>query len=92
MERARAYAKRLDASLAIIDKRRERANVSEVMNIIGDVKGRDCVILDDMIDTAGTLANSPPARWWITAPARCTPRRRTRCSRAPRWGASPSRR
>jgi ribose-phosphate pyrophosphokinase len=61
VERARAYAKRLDANLAIIDKRRERANVSEVMNIIGDVKGRDCVILDDMIDTAGTLANAARA-------------------------------
>ena len=61
VERTRAYAKRLDASLAIIDKRRERANVSEVMNIIGDVKGRDCVLLDDMIDTAGTLANASRA-------------------------------
>lgn len=60
-ERARAYAKRLDANLAIIDKRRERANVSEVMNIIGDVKDRDCVILDDMIDTAGTLTNAARA-------------------------------
>ncbi len=61
VERARAYAKRLDASLAIIDKRRERANVSEVMNIIGDVRGRDCVLLDDMIDTAGTLTNAARA-------------------------------
>ncbi len=58
VERARAYAKRLNASLAIIDKRRERANVSEVMNIIGDVRDRDCVLLDDMIDTAGTLTNA----------------------------------
>ncbi len=55
VERARAYAKRLDARLAIIDKRRERANVSEVMHIIGDVDGQDCVIVDDMVDTAGTL-------------------------------------
>jgi len=61
VERARAYAKRLDASLAIIDKRRERANVFEVMNIIGDVRGRDCVLLDDMIDTAGTLTNAARA-------------------------------
>ncbi len=61
VERARAYAKRLNASLAIIDKRRERANVSEVMNIIGDVKGKDCVLLDDMIDTAGTLTNAARA-------------------------------
>jgi len=58
VERARAYAKRLDATLAIIDKRRERANVSEVMHIIGDVKGRDCVIVDDMVDTAGTLTEA----------------------------------
>ncbi len=61
VERARAYAKRLKADLAIIDKRRERANESEVMNIIGEVKGRDCVILDDMIDTAGTLCNAAGA-------------------------------
>jgi len=63
VERARAYAKRLNADLAIIDKRRERdvANVSEVMHIIGEVKGRDCIILDDMIDTAGTLCNAAKA-------------------------------
>ncbi|MDD9940734.1 MAG: ribose-phosphate pyrophosphokinase [Myxococcales bacterium] len=58
VERTRAYAKRMNADLAIIDKRRERANVSEVMHIIGDVDGRQCVILDDMIDTAGTLCNA----------------------------------
>lgn len=61
VERTRAYAKRLDVDLAIVDKRRERANVSEVMNVIGDVEGRDCVILDDMIDTAGTLTNAAKA-------------------------------
>ncbi len=61
VERARAYSKRLNAQLAIIDKRRERANVSEVMNLIGDVKGKPCVILDDMIDTAGTLAGAAKA-------------------------------
>jgi ribose-phosphate pyrophosphokinase len=61
VERARAFAKRLDAGLAIIDKRRERANESEVMNIIGEIKDRDCVIVDDMIDTAGTLTNSAVA-------------------------------
>lgn len=61
VERTRAYAKRLDADLAIIDKRREKANVSEVMHIIGEVKGRECVILDDMIDTAGTLCNAAGA-------------------------------
>ncbi len=61
VERARAYSKRLNASLAFIDKRRERANVSEVMNIIGDVKGKDAVLVDDMIDTAGTLTNAARA-------------------------------
>jgi ribose-phosphate pyrophosphokinase len=61
VERARAYAKRLDADLAIIDKRREAANVSEVMNIVGDVDGRDCVMVDDMVDTAGTLAEGAAA-------------------------------
>jgi ribose-phosphate pyrophosphokinase len=61
VERARAYSKRLNASLAIIDKRRERANVSEVMHLIGDVKGRDCIIIDDMIDTAGTLQGAARA-------------------------------
>jgi len=61
VERTRAYSKRLGASLAIIDKRRERANVSEVMHIIGDVTGKDCIIVDDMIDTAGTLCNAARA-------------------------------
>jgi ribose-phosphate pyrophosphokinase len=61
VERARAYSKRLNTSLAIIDKRRERANVSEVMHLIGDVKGRDCIIIDDMIDTAGTLTGAAHA-------------------------------
>ncbi len=61
VERTRAYSKRLGASLAIIDKRRERANVSEVMHIIGDVSGKDCIIVDDLIDTAGTLTNAARA-------------------------------
>ena len=61
VERARAYSKRLNGTLAIIDKRRERANESEVMNIIGEVAGRKCLILDDMIDTAGTLVNAAGA-------------------------------
>lgn len=60
-ERARAFAKRLDSGLSIIDKRRSSANVSEVMHIIGDVSGKDCVIVDDMIDTAGTLCNGAKA-------------------------------
>lgn len=61
VERARGYAKRMNKALAIIDKRRERANESEVMNIIGEVEGKDCVILDDIIDTAGTLVNAANA-------------------------------
>ena len=60
-ERARAFAKRLDAGLAIIDKRRSGPNVAEVMHIIGDVKGKNCVIVDDMIDTAGTLCTAATA-------------------------------
>jgi ribose-phosphate pyrophosphokinase len=59
--RARAYAKRLDADLAIIDKRREKAGVSEVMNIIGDVSGKRCVLVDDIVDSAGTLCNAAVA-------------------------------
>jgi ribose-phosphate pyrophosphokinase len=59
--RARAIAKRLESDLAIIDKRRPRANVSEVMNIIGDVDGRTCVIMDDIVDTAGTLCKAAHA-------------------------------
>lgn len=61
VERARAFAKRLSASLAIIDKRREKANVSEVMNVIGSVAGRDALILDDLIDTAGTVVQAAAA-------------------------------
>lgn len=61
VERARAYSKRLGASLAIIDKRRPAPNVSEVVNIIGDVKGRDAIIVDDMVDTGGTLTAAAQA-------------------------------
>jgi ribose-phosphate pyrophosphokinase len=59
--RARALAKRLESDLAIIDKRRPRPNVSEVMNIIGEVEGRTCVIMDDIVDTANTLARAAEA-------------------------------
>ena len=59
--RARALAKRLDSDLAIIDKRRPKANVAEVMNIIGDVEGRTCVIMDDIVDTANTLVKAATA-------------------------------
>ena len=59
--RARAMAKRFDADLSIVDKRRERAGQSEVMNIIGDVEGRRCIIVDDIVDSAGTLCNAAAA-------------------------------
>lgn len=59
--RARSLAKRLECDLAIIDKRRPKANVSEVMNIIGDVSGKDCIIVDDLVDTAGTLCKAAAA-------------------------------
>jgi len=58
---ARGFAKRLDGTLAIIDKRRPRANVSEVVNVVGEVEGRDCILADDMIDTAGTVAEAARA-------------------------------
>ena len=56
--RARAFAKQLECDLAIIDKRRPKANVSEVMNIIGEVEGRSCLLIDDMVDTAGTMCKA----------------------------------
>jgi ribose-phosphate pyrophosphokinase len=86
--RARALAKRLESDLAIIDKRRPKANVSEVMNIIGEVEGRTCVIMDDMVDTAGTLCKAAQAlkehgakRCWPTVPTRCCPAAPCRASR-----------
>ncbi len=59
--RARALAKRIDAPLAIVDKRRERAGESEVMNIIGDVEGKSCILVDDIVDSGGTLCNAAEA-------------------------------
>ena len=59
--RARALAKRIDAPLAIVDKRRERAGESEVMNIIGDVRGKSCILVDDIVDSGGTLCNAADA-------------------------------
>ena len=59
--RARGIAKRINGDLAIVDKRRDKANESEVMNIIGNIKGRDCIIVDDIVDTAGTLCNAAEA-------------------------------
>ena len=61
MERARFFAKKMDAALAIVDKRRVEMNVAEVMNVIGDVSGRTCLVIDDMIDTAGTLVKTASA-------------------------------
>jgi ribose-phosphate pyrophosphokinase len=61
VERARAFAKRLRAPIAIIDKRREEVNVAEVMHVIGDVRDRHCLIIDDIIDTAGTLVKGAEA-------------------------------
>jgi ribose-phosphate pyrophosphokinase len=61
VERARAFAKRLGVPLAIIDKRRTEVNVAEVMNIIGDVRGKDCLVVDDIVDTAGTLVKGVEA-------------------------------
>jgi ribose-phosphate pyrophosphokinase len=61
VERARAFAKRLNSPLAIIDKRREEANVAEVMNVVGAVEGRHCLLVDDLIDTAGTLVKGAEA-------------------------------
>jgi ribose-phosphate pyrophosphokinase len=61
VERARAFAKKLQCSMAIIDKRREAANVSQIMNVIGDVAGRDTIILDDMVDTGGTTIQAAEA-------------------------------
>ncbi|MHB1222885.1 MAG: ribose-phosphate diphosphokinase, partial [Gemmatimonadaceae bacterium] len=58
---ARGFAKRLNGTLAIVDKRRPAANVAEVVNVVGEVEGRDCLITDDMIDTAGTVAESARA-------------------------------
>jgi ribose-phosphate pyrophosphokinase len=59
--RARALAKRIDTQLAIVDKRRERPGESEVMNIIGDVSGRSCILVDDIVDSGGTLVNAADA-------------------------------
>jgi ribose-phosphate pyrophosphokinase len=61
VERARAFAKKLQCSIAIIDKRREVANISQIMNVIGDVDGKDAIILDDMIDTGGTTIQAAAA-------------------------------
>jgi ribose-phosphate pyrophosphokinase len=61
VERARFFAKKIDAPLAIVDKRRVEMNVAEVMNVIGDVRDRTCLVIDDLIDTAGTLVKTAAA-------------------------------
>ena len=61
MERARFFAKKMDSALAIVDKRRVEANVAEIMHVIGDVQGRTCLVIDDLIDTAGTLVKTAAA-------------------------------
>jgi len=61
VERARFFAKKMDSALAIVDKRRIEANVAEIMNVIGDVQGRTCLVIDDLIDTAGTLVKTAAA-------------------------------
>jgi ribose-phosphate pyrophosphokinase len=84
VERARFFAKKVDAALAIVDKRRVEMNVAEVMHVIGDVKGRTCLIIDDLIDTAGTLVKVAQA---LDANGAGTFMRaaRTRCFRGRRW-------
>lgn len=61
VDRARAFSKNINSSLAIVDKRRPEANIAEVMNIIGDVKGKNCILIDDMVDTAGSLSKAAAA-------------------------------
>ena len=82
------HRQRLDADLAIIDKRRERAGVSEVMNIIGDVNGRTCILVDDIVDSGGTLCNAAEALM-EAARNRSAPMSRMACCRAARSRASP---
>jgi ribose-phosphate pyrophosphokinase len=67
--RARSLAKRIDCPLAIVDKRRERAGESEVMNVIGEVAGKDCLLVDDIVDSGGTLCNAAEALWIRAQPA-----------------------
>ena len=91
-ERARAYAKRLDAELAIIDKRRSDDGTAEVMNVIGDVEGRTCIIQDDIIDTAGTITKARDGAEGERRGAGASPARCTACCRGRRSNGSRSRR
>ena len=88
VERARAFAKRLNAELAMVNKRRIEANVAQVMNVIGDVKGRTCLVVDDMIDTAGTLVKTVEALLKARARQRFMPAARIRCFPGRRWNGS----
>jgi ribose-phosphate pyrophosphokinase len=88
--RARAIAARLHTDLAIIDKRRERAGVSEVMNVIGEVEGRHCILVDDIVDSAAPSATPPtrssttaPRGWACTSPTASFPAARWRASAPP---------
>ena len=87
VERARAFAKRLQVNLAIIDKRREGPNQAQVMNIIGDVQGKSALLLDDMIDTAGTIVQGAQA-CMDKGHARCGPVVRMGCCQARHWSDS----
>ena len=90
--RARALAKRLDnAPLAIVDKRRERAGESEVMNIIGEVEGRFCILVDDIVDSAGTLVQRRGGADARRGRKASSPMSRTACCRAARWRGSRAR-
>ena len=80
--RARGLAKRINAPLAIIDKRRERAGESEVMNVIGDVEGRTCILVDDIVDSGGTLVNAADALLKHGRESRSTPTSPTASCRA----------
>ena len=89
--RARALAKRIDAPLAIVDKRRERPGESEVMNVIGDVEGNDCILIDDIVDSGGTLCNAADALLEARRERRLPPISPMACCRAARSRASPPR-
>ena len=84
VERTRAFAKRLNCGLAIIDKRRDRPNHSEAMHVIGDVKGKIAILMDDMVDTAGTLCQEP-ILFLRTEPKRSMPAAPMACFRGRRW-------
>ena len=91
VERARSFAKRIEAPLAIIDKRRDRPNQATATHVIGDVDGKIAVLVDDIIDTAGTILRLEPKSCSAKAPAKCTPVPRTACFPAPPSSGSTTR-